>query len=312
MKGISIIIITWNKREMLKKSLTHIFDNRSCFCEVVLVDNGSTDGTAEMVGMEFPQIRLIRLHKNTGVPEARNIGAVNAVYDLLFFYDDDARLEFSKLSLVQKQMENSSRVAAATFNVIHLPHADIFSLDMAPFCTSTLTPKEAHIFKGGATIIKKHVYFETGMLPDRFFYCSEEIDMSFRLIKAGYDILYYDDVVVLHEKDRAKWTQNRYYYYHHRNRLFVIWKYMPLLPALTETAVLFGSGFLGGLLTSNFRAFCKGFFMGIAGLPSVLLKEREAMSHRSFGDYKTRYKSTLSPKKRVKSFFHAMKFRRSL
>jgi N-acetylglucosaminyl-diphospho-decaprenol L-rhamnosyltransferase len=77
MRDISVIIVSWNVRELLKRALQSIFDDAAaaqCTVEVVVVDNASRDGTVEMVRAEFPHVRVIANTENVGFTRANNQG----------------------------------------------------------------------------------------------------------------------------------------------------------------------------------------------------------------------------------------------
>ena len=68
--------------------------------EIVVVDQGSTDGAPEEIEKQYPQIKVIRLQKNAGVPAGMNIGAVNARGEILVFLDNDAVLKYDGLQML--------------------------------------------------------------------------------------------------------------------------------------------------------------------------------------------------------------------
>ena len=71
---LAIVIVSWNTRDLLCDCLTSVCANRGLDAEVCVVDNASTDGSAEMVEREFPQIRVIRSLRNGGFAYANNLG----------------------------------------------------------------------------------------------------------------------------------------------------------------------------------------------------------------------------------------------
>lgn len=313
MKGISIVIITFNKREMLRRSLIHIYQHENKFNEVVLVDNGSNDGTPQMIRNKFSKVKLIQLHQNKGVTEGRNIGAMNAEYDLLFFYDDDGRFDFRALPLMAACLEESNELAIATGSVVNLPAEDIFSLDIDQHRSAVSAPEKIHLFKGGASVIKKDVFLNIGMYPDYFFYCCEEGDLSLRLFKQGYEIMHFDNAIMLHKKSNDPGAQNRLLFYRYRNRLYQIWRNLPLIASIQATVVLMGSGFIIGLFTQKFGTIANGLVHGFRQLPGVILHERDPMSRHHYRKYKqahSRYISLSSKFRNLKksiSFWHIKK-----
>ncbi len=97
MTKLSIIIVSWNVRELLRKCLTSIFYQTKIPFEVIVVDNASHDGSAEMVAKEFPRVRLIRNTKNIGFGKANNQGVKLARGEYVIFLNDDTEIKSSAL-----------------------------------------------------------------------------------------------------------------------------------------------------------------------------------------------------------------------
>ena len=85
---ISIIIPAWNALRWLPETLASVMSQKGVLFEVVLVDDGSTDGTADYVSQEWPEIRLVR-SENRGVSHARNLGTAEAHGDFVKYLDAD-------------------------------------------------------------------------------------------------------------------------------------------------------------------------------------------------------------------------------
>jgi len=86
---ISLIIPTYNRRAILHRSLTAAIDQNYADFEVIVVDDASTDGTAEMIKMKFPQVRYFRQETNRGPAVARNRGIRESKGEIIAFTDDD-------------------------------------------------------------------------------------------------------------------------------------------------------------------------------------------------------------------------------
>ena len=86
---VSVCIVNWNCREMLRNCLRSLDQCQGVSLEVIVVDNGSSDGAADMVARDFPQVRLFRNLDNAGFARANNQAARAAKADLLFFLNND-------------------------------------------------------------------------------------------------------------------------------------------------------------------------------------------------------------------------------
>jgi glycosyltransferase involved in cell wall biosynthesis len=96
--GISVIIPTHNRKDLLRRCLAAATSQDYPDYEVIVVDDGSTDGTGAMVRREFPQVRYIRQERNRGPAAARNRGIKVATGEIIAFTDDDCLLPLDFLS----------------------------------------------------------------------------------------------------------------------------------------------------------------------------------------------------------------------
>ena len=107
-----LVIPTFNRRQLVVETISFALQQKRPFDEVVLVDDGSTDGTADLVAERFPSIRVVRC-RNAGVQTARNLGAETLSADWVVFCDSDDLLKPSYL------LELESAVAGTTASVIY-------------------------------------------------------------------------------------------------------------------------------------------------------------------------------------------------
>ena len=82
---VSVVIITWNRKDDVLESIQSIYEQNYQNVEIVVVDNGSTDGTADALAQGFPGVKIVALDRNTGVSEGRNLGVAAAKGDIIFF-----------------------------------------------------------------------------------------------------------------------------------------------------------------------------------------------------------------------------------
>ena len=94
---LSIIIVSWNVRALLQKCLASIYRETKQPVEVIVVDNASIDGSADLVAKEYPQVKLIRNAKNLGFARANNQGVKSARGEYVIFLNDDTEIKSSAL-----------------------------------------------------------------------------------------------------------------------------------------------------------------------------------------------------------------------
>ena len=107
---VSIIVPTYNRENVIERALRSILCQTYSAYEVIVVDDGSTDGTETVVtGLQDDRIRYIALQENQGVAHARNVGIQQAKYDYIAFLDSDDEWLPNKLELQMKKMLSSSK-----------------------------------------------------------------------------------------------------------------------------------------------------------------------------------------------------------
>lgn len=224
---LSICIVTYESREMLAGCLRSLYANApSASFEVLLVDNGSTDGTAEMVEREFPQVRLIRNSANLGFARASNQALRQAQgRNLLLLNNDtllppgsfDHLLEFSSRhpqagilgpkvlnrdGSLQKQCRRSYALPWDLFCYFTglaalFPHSPLFARYLMTYRNEDET-HEADAVSGSCMLIRREVMDQIGLLDERFFAYQEDADYCFRARQAGWQVFYVPSAQVVH------------------------------------------------------------------------------------------------------------------
>ena len=186
--AVSIIIATHNRRDALLQTLGRVADCGlgGCGYETLVVDNDSTDGTADIVAADFPDVQLIRLKTNRG-PVAKNLGIAQSTGKFILFLDDDSYPLPGSVERMIRHFQLNPRLGAASFNV---SLAD-------GHCECSAYPD---VFIGCGVGLRRTALDEVGALPDDFFMQGEEYDLSLRLLDAGWDVRGFDDLRVVHLK----------------------------------------------------------------------------------------------------------------
>jgi len=162
--------------------------------ELVIVDNASTDGTAEMVRERFPEAVLVRSHKNLGCPSGRNLGVANCTGKYVYFLDDDGWLERDALEKVVARAE-SDETLGVIMSQIRMMDGDRF-VEARPVGLSE--PCYRSTFSGGCSLIRRDIFEQFGF-PDDFFRQAEEDDLTLRMMDVG-RYCYFDPESVMYHK----------------------------------------------------------------------------------------------------------------
>ncbi|MBL7131184.1 MAG: glycosyltransferase family 2 protein [Candidatus Omnitrophica bacterium] len=264
---ISVVLITYNRLEELINCLDLLNHQTENDFEIILVDNGSTDGTAESIERKYPNVRLIRLPYNEGVPGARNIGAINAKGQLLFFLDDDATIEKDTIEKISNRFKEDRSLSVVACNLVDYDSNPIIKrkYDQAYHTAD---------FPGGAVVIKKDLFQQLGYYPRDFFYAAEETDLSLRIYDAGFYIKYCPEIIVYHDASVYKGLSWRRIYYCTRNNMWVAWKYLPFWSLILNNLNNILVHFQSALEHHQFKYYIKGIWHGLIGIPKILAQRK--------------------------------------
>lgn len=223
---LSIIIINWNSKDYLRECLNSL--NRSTSAldqEVVVVDNASRDGSAQMVAAEFPQVEFIQSETNLGFSGANNRAARQAKGDCLLFLNPDTLVEGNALvNLVEalRRLPDAGIVGARLLNsdrtlqtscVQSFPTVINQILDcnllrrcfprsrlwgMAALFDASPEPKAVDAISGACLMIKRELFERLGGFDERYFMYSEDIDLAFKVRQAACKCYYVPTTTVIH------------------------------------------------------------------------------------------------------------------
>jgi GT2 family glycosyltransferase len=223
---ISLIIVSFNTRDVLRESLQSVAREQGDLrLEIFVVDNDSRDGSVEMVETEFPNVRILRSRVNLGFGAANNLAMEIAQGRYIVLLNSDAFLCPGALSLSVQHMDQQPKIGLAGGQLIGRdsswqPSARMFPSILSDFKVMTglagkfpksrffgsfdrtwadpLLPAEVDWVPGAYSIIRAEALRKVGFFDPEFFLYSEEVDLCRRIQNAGYQIMYWPDITVIH------------------------------------------------------------------------------------------------------------------
>ncbi len=213
---LSIIIVSWNVREKLKENLEAIFSSRGGInYEVIVVDNNSQDGTADMVYKDFPRVKLVANDKNLGFARANNqaIRIAGGRYilllnpdmkifpdtfvDLLGWLENHPKADVTSVKLIDEAGEivRHVRKFPNVWNqlavILKIPH--FFPSVLNGYILKKFDYSQDSIVdsvRGGFFVINSKIVDKIGLLDERFFLWFEEVDYCRRVKENGGEVWY--------------------------------------------------------------------------------------------------------------------------
>jgi GT2 family glycosyltransferase len=271
---VSVVMLTHNRREEALYSLArlHALPER---VPVYLVDNGSTDGTAQAVRERFADVRIVRLERNAGAA-GRNAGVKAARTPYIAFCDDDTWWAAGSYARAVEVFDAHPRLAAITGKVLvgREQREDEASLRMAasPLSNELGVPGTQVLgLMAGACIVRREAYLAAGGYEARLFIGGEELLLALDLMSAGWAMAYLPDIVVHHHPSLVRDTAARRRM-HHRNALWCAWLRRRWPGVLRETWRLLG-------LSVRNRALALGVLDAMKGLPWALSRRTPVPLH---------------------------------
>jgi len=219
---ISIIIVNWNTRELLGRCLESVRATvRGLSSEIIVVDNASTDDSPRMVREKFPQVHLVENRENVGFAHANNQAIQRCTGKYILLLNPDTIVESGALQALVDFLDKHPEAGAAGARILN-PDGSLqvsshprptlsrelwrlFHFDaLLPYAVYPLTkwetnqPREVDVLMGACLLLRKEVLDQVGFLDDDYFIYSEEVDLCYRIQRAGWRICWVPQAEVVH------------------------------------------------------------------------------------------------------------------
>ncbi len=278
---LGIVVLNYNTRDVLRDCLNSLGRARGVEFETIVVDNCSSDGSAEMVRREFPQVRLIASPHNGGYAYGNNLGLreflaradpprallllnpdtvvpPDALRGLLDFLDahPEAGIVGPKLVLANGQLDLACRRSFPTPEVSFYRLTGLSKLfPRSPrFGRYNLTyldedrQAEVDSVVGACMLIRAEALRRAGLLDESFFMYGEDLDLALRIKQCGWKAFYYPAVQVMHYKrESSKRSRRARLEFYRAMAIFYRKHYARTTPLWLHLLVLSGIGLRGGV-----------------------------------------------------------------
>ena len=221
--SLSIIVVNYNTRALLATCLEALAKHVRVEHEVVVIDNASADGSADMVRAQFPQVRLLAMETNRGFAAAVNAGLAATTGAYVCWLNPDARLLNDGLAEVLAYLDEHAEAGVVGPQVVNPDGSIQHSSRMFPSVTAAFFNRNSLMTRffpenrfsrrylgmdrdretvhqtdwvSGACLIHRR---EVGQLDERFFLYMEDIDFCLRATRAGWKVMYHPALQVMHQ-----------------------------------------------------------------------------------------------------------------
>lgn len=250
-KPVAVIILNWNGEAMMKKYLPSVVDNTPAgIADVIVADNGSTDGSVAMLGRDFPGVKVLELGENYGFAEGYNRAIAATGYEFTVLLNSDVRVDGDWLTPMYEYMRSHESTGAVQPVIRSDAEPSKFEYAGAaggyldrngyPYCRGRMfdtieddmgqyaTVADVDWASGAALMVRTDIYIKVGGMDRKFFAHMEEIDLCWRIRLAGYAVQALPFTAVYHLGGGTLPASNpRKTYLNFRNNLLLLHKNLP-------------------------------------------------------------------------------------
>lgn len=297
-KEITVVIVNWNNKNLLSECLEGLKCQTYPHFSIIVVDNGSTDGSIEFLLQHHSDIHLIALPDNRGFAAANNLAIQNIDTDFFALLNNDAVPHPDWLKHLISALEDQPHAGSAASKMLfsHDPEqidrtGDAYTLAGTGWLRGR--GKSASCFQdrdwvfgacAGAALYRTKMFKDVGCFDEDFFLIYEDVDLNFRAQLKGYRCIYVPDAIVYHKSSASIGHDSPVSVYFSQRNLE--WAYIKNMPATLFAITIvphflytLGSAFFFGL-TGHGITFLRAKMDAFRGLKKMLQKRLEIQKHR--------------------------------
>lgn len=271
----SVVITTKNRKDDLRRAIASCL-RQSARPEVLVIDDGSTDGTSDMVRREFPSVQLHREDVSRGYIVQRNRGAVLASGDIIFSIDDDA--EFISDNTVAQTLEEfvDPTIAAVAIPFVNVNYSDAVLQRASKRDVVVVTSA----FIGTAYALRREIFQQFGGFREFLFHQGEEEDLCIRMLDGGF-FTRLGNADPIYHYELPKRDRRRMDVYGARNKVLFCWYNIPSLYLLPNMLIVTLNRLRFGLRMGHPIRAAHGLLKGFAGCVHQI-SQRRPISKETF------------------------------
>ena len=298
---LSVVIVTWNGRHYLEGCLEAVATQTDVEPEIVLVDNGSSDGTVEFVRRRFPGVRIVALGENRGFAGGNNVGAGAARGEFLAFLNNDTIPDSTWLRALRDGIDAPSRFLLTTSRIVYMHDSSVidsagdgvfraggaFKRHHGARADAASASGEVFGVCGAACLVSRYVFEELGGFDEDFFASHEDVDLSYRARLRGYRCRYVADAIVRHHGSATLGRGSASAVFHGQRNLE--WMYLKNTPAsllvrtLPEHLVYNAASAAYFARMGHLGVFLKAKLAAVRALPAIVRKRSAIQRTRTVG-----------------------------
>lgn len=300
---VAVVVLNWNGLDLLKEFAPQWIAAQPSWADLIVVDNGSSDGSVAYLKEHHPEIEVMCFEENYGFAEGYNRAIAQLPHEFVVLLNSDATPLGDWLSSPIQRLQADPSIAAIQPKIRSYREPSYFEYAGAaggyldplgyPYCRGRVmgsveadlgqydTEVEIMWASGACLIIRRAIYLAVGGLDARFFAHQEEIDLAWRIKARGWRIVCDPHSVVLHLGGASLAMYSpRKIYLNHRNNLLMLYKNLPALRLTLTLALRLGLDFAAAC-SYLLRGQPRSFVAVLRGMYDALMMSRTFASDRA-------------------------------
>ncbi len=295
---IFVVIPSWNAADIISACLASL-NNQTCPHKVIVVENGSTDDSINVIKQNFPEVIILEFSDNAGFAGGVNRGikyALDKSADYIALFNNDAVADKNWLMELVREINTDKNIAIVTGKLMRSDKThfdstgDFYTIWGLPYPRSRNQldtgqhdqPEEVFGASGGASLYRPELFKQIGLFDEDFFAYYEDVDISFRAQMAGWKVRYAPNAVAYHSVGGTSSKMGDFARFHSAKNFLLLYArnmpsplYLKYLPLFT---LQFGRMALSSIVRHKFRVFASGSFAAIKLQRKTLVTRRNNLS----------------------------------
>lgn len=242
MQKVTVVIPNWNGDAYIASCLDSLKAQSIENVPVIVVDNGSTDGSCERIKSQYPWVQLIELDQNYGFCKAVNVGIEAAQTKYVILLNNDIRADKEFIRALLRRAESDEKIFSCQAKMLQMDRPDRIDNAGDQYCAlgwaytrgkdrpAAEFTEAAQIFSacGGAGLYRKEVFQKIGLFDEAHFAYLEDVDIGYRAQICGYENWYEPEALVYHKGSAATGSRHNAFKVFHasRNNIYLVYKNM--------------------------------------------------------------------------------------
>jgi len=226
---LSIILVNWNSEEYLRECIASIYEwTHQVSWEGIVVDNASPSGNVDSLKERFPEVKLIKSSKNRGFSGANNVGFGDSAGSYVLFLNPDTKLNSPAIDIMMQEVKRlpdagvigckllNADLSVQTSSIMKVPRIwnTILRVEdlrlrwpklwgIGVLFSANEKPVEVEAISGACMLMKREVFEQIGMFSEEYFMYSEDVDLCYQAILAGFKNYHVACATIVHYGGRS-------------------------------------------------------------------------------------------------------------